>query len=177
LQNILKKRPDLECPENRELLAHWEELRGDAPVPQRSQFNPMNLPRHLPNLIVLEPDIPAKAQIRIFGTELTRRLGLDLTGADLFSLYQGQRAKDIVEMIACVVEHNAIAVAYSEWSTPSGHVFSTENVWVPLASDTGVINRVLGSIWEPTTPDVDIDDLGGTVAAAQRLSQRSFHKF
>jgi len=159
------------------LLAHWEELRGDAPVPPRSRFNPMTLPRHLPNLIVLEPEVPTKALIRIFGTELARRLGLDLTGADLFSLYQGDRAREVVEMIACVVEQNAVAVAYSEWSTPSGHVFSTENVWVPLASDTGTVNRVLGSIWEPTTSDVTIDDLGGAVAPAHRLSQRSFHKF
>ncbi len=159
------------------MLDHWDELRGDAPVPQRAQFNPMRMPRHLPNLIVLEPDLPSKALIRIFGTELTRRLGLDLTGADLFTLYQGERAQEVVDMIACVVEQKLVAVASSEWSTPSGHIFSTENMWIPLASDTGVINRVLGSIWEPTISDVNIDDLGGAVAPAQRLSLRSFHKF
>lgn len=174
---IISSRPDLERPENRELLDHWEKLRGSAPVPLRTQFNPMDKPKHLPNLVVLEPSVPDSANIRIFGTELARRLGLDLTGADLFSLYEGERARQIVEMIACVVNENAVAVAYSEWTTPSGHNFTTENMWLPLASQDGSINRILGSIWDMKEIRADLDDLGGGVSQAHRLSQRFFYKF
>lgn len=177
MSDIQTIRPVLERPENQELLGHWEKIRGDAHVPLRTEFNPMHVPKHLPNLVVLEPSIPQSANVRIFGTELTRRLGLDLTGADLFSLYEGERAEEVVEMISCVVEHQAIAVAYSEWTTPSGHAFTTENMWMPLASQEGTVNRVLGSIWEVVKARADIDDLGGAVAPAQRLSKRYLYKF
>lgn len=174
---IQETRPDLERPENRELLGHWEKIRGDAPVPLRAQFNPMDVPRHLPNLIVLEPKVPDNASVRIFGTELARRLGFDLTGIDLFSMYDGQRAREVVDMISHVVEQQAIAVAYSEWTTPSGHTFTTENLWMPLASQEGPVNRVLGSVWEVVEARADVDDLGGALALAQLLSRRAYYKF
>ncbi|MGD1933595.1 MAG: PAS domain-containing protein [Candidatus Phaeomarinobacter sp.] len=177
MPDLKSSRPDLELPENRDLLAHWEALRGADAVPLRTKFNPMDKPKHLPNLIVLEPSIPDSANIRIFGTALARRLGLDLTGQNLFSLYEGERADQVVEMIACVVNQTAVAVAYSEWTTPSGNKFTTENMWMPLASQDGSINRVLGSIWDMKEPSADLDDLGGGVSQAQRLSRRSFYKF
>lgn len=177
MPDIQEKRPDLERPENRELLEHWEKIRGEASVPLRTQFNPMDVPRHLPNLIVLEPLIPENANVRIFGTELARRLGFDLTGVDLFTLYSGEPAREVVDMISCVVEQRAVAVAYSEWTTPSGHSFTTENLWMPLASQAGPINRVLGSVWEVVEARADVDDLGGALALAQLLSERSFYQF
>ncbi len=80
-------------------------------------------------------------------------------------------------MISCVVEQRAVAVAYSEWTTPSGHSFTTENLWMPLASQAGPVNRVLGSVWEVVEARADVDDLGGALALAQLLSERSFNQF
>ena len=177
MPEIQNKKPTLRLRENEMLLDHWEALRGTASAPQRSAFNPMDLPGHLPRLVMLEPELPRRAVIRTFGTELARRLGVDLTGMDLFQAYGPGQDGDVRELVQCVSDRQAVAVAYSRWSTPSGHEFDTENLWLPFCSEDGAVTRILGSLWELEKPDTDIEDLGGSINTAQRLSERSFYRF
>jgi hypothetical protein len=177
MADIVPHRPILKRPENTALLEHWEALRGDAVAPQRSSFRPMDVPRHLPHLIMLEPDLPAKADIRIFGTELAHRLGYDLTGQNLFDLYESDRVHVVNELVTLVVEEHLVAVGYTDWTSPAGHVFTTENVWLPLISEHGKVTRLLGSFWELTAIDADIVSLGDSLDKAEGLSDRKFYRF
>ena len=177
MADIVPHRPVLKRPENSALLAHWDALRGDAVAPQRSSFHPMDVPRHLPRLIMLEPDLPAKADIRIFGTELAHRLGYDLTGQDMFDLYDSERVHVVRELVTLVAEQHLVAVGYTDWTTPAGHVFTTENVWFPLICEDGKVTRLLGSLWEMTAIDADIVSLGDSLDKAENLADRKFYQF
>ena len=132
----------------------------------------MDVPRHLPRLIMLEPSLPGNAAIRIFGTELAHRLGYDLTGQDMFDLYDSDRVHLVKELVTLVVEKHVVAVGYTEWTTPAGHVFTTENVWFPLISDDGTVTRLLGSFWELSAIDADIVSLGDSLDKAENLGSR-----
>lgn len=168
--------PDLSCPENRHVLEHWLGLRGGEAVPERTRFNPMQLPRILPRIIMLEPQGPESALIRTFGSELARRLGMDLTGIDLVSVYEGPRRRDVLELLHAVREERAIAVAYSEWTTPSGFRFVTENLWLPFAGGGGEVTRIMGALHEPDAPPEDMESLGGSVAASQSTTERRYYR-
>lgn len=174
---IHHRKPDLERPENEQLLDYWDRARGGAVLPPRSRFRPMDLPRHLPHIIMLEPDLPRQANIRIFGTQLSHRLGYDLTGVDMLSLYQAERADEVLEMLTYIAEEHLVTVASSTWTTPSGYTFNTENVWLPLAADDGSVTRILGSIWETAPIDADVVGLGDSVADAQSRAMRAFYRF
>lgn len=177
MADIVPHRPILKRPENTALLEHWEALRGDAVAPRRASFHPMDMPRHLPHLMMLEPDLPARADIRLFGTELAYRLGYDLTGQDMFDLYDGDRVHVVKELVTLVVEQHVVAVGYTDWTSPAGHVFTTENVWFPLISESGEVTRLLGSMWELAPIDADVVSLGDTLDKAENLSDRKFYQF
>lgn len=168
--------PKLEMPQNQRLLAHWESLRKGGQLPLRTDFNPMVVPALLPNMMVLEPHLPATATVRSFGTELAHRLGMDLTGEDLLSLYSDDRQELAQELVHTIVDARVVAVASSEWTTPSGHTYETENLWLPLVSETGEIIRILGSLWEVHEVRADVDDLGGSIDDSQKLARRVFYR-
>lgn len=173
---IHDRMPELACPENRAVLDYWLALRGDADMPPRDRFNPMRIGRHLPNVIMLEPQGPESAIVRTFGTELCRRLGVDLTGADLVQLYQGERRQGLRELIEGLTRARVISVAHSEWTTPSGHHFITENLWLPFAGADGSVTRMLGAIHEPQCAGVSLDALGGALDTAQQNLDRLFFR-
>ena len=168
--------PDLSCPENRAVLAHWMELRDCAPVPARERFNPMRLPRMLPHIIMLEPQGHESAIVRTFGTELARRLGLDLTGIDMVTMYQGPRRRDLMELLCMLRNQQVIAVAHTRWTTPNGHEFTTENLWLPFAGADGEVSRIMGALHEPQAPPANLDTLGGTFEDAQQSTERRYYR-
>ncbi|WP_353561940.1 PAS domain-containing protein [Pyruvatibacter sp. HU-CL02332] len=177
MTQIMLQQPVLKKQENREILAHWDSLRGGSASPRRSSFSPMDLPRHLPHMIMLEPQLPARADIRIFGTELAHRLGYDLTGQNMVELYKSERNSLVLEFLSLVVEKQVVTVTYTTWTTPAGHKFMTENIWLPLTSEEGKVSRILGSLWELAPIDDDMVSLGESLDEAEKLSERSYYKF
>lgn len=177
MRDILLQRPVLKRSENQEILEHWDGLRGGSAVPLRSSFRPANLPQHLPHMMMLEPNLPASADIRLFGTELVHRLGYDLTGQNMIDLYNNDRNHVALEFLSLVVEEQVVAVAYTNWTTPAGHKFTTENIWLPLVSEGGQVVRILGSLWELAPIDDDLVSLGDSLDEAERLADRKYYKF
>ena len=177
LPDIIDGRPALRLQQNRDLLAHWEKLRGTRRTPMRSDFNPMALPSYLPHLVMVEPKLPDEATIRIFGSELVHRLGMDLTGHNLLSLYSGEEQEKIFRLLCRLTEDQIVAQVYSSWKTPSGAAFETENLWLPLTAPDGTVTRLLGSIWELEAFKDENVALGGSVADALDLTERAFFRF
>jgi PAS domain S-box-containing protein len=68
------------------LKALWNELRGDRPLPQREEFDLTTMIRWAPHLSVAAVMPDGRIQFRLFGTELARVYGQDLTGRYLDEL-------------------------------------------------------------------------------------------
>ena len=68
------------------LQALWKELRGDRPLPQREEFDLTTMIRWAPHLSVAAVMPDGRIQFRLFGTELARVYGQDLTGRYLDEL-------------------------------------------------------------------------------------------
>jgi PAS domain S-box-containing protein len=67
-------------PELDALQALWAKLRGDRPLPQRASFDLKTLKRWASHLSIATVMPTGRFQFRLFGTELARVYGHDLTG-------------------------------------------------------------------------------------------------
>ena len=83
----------------------------------------------------------------------------------------------VLEFLSLVVEKQVVTVTYTTWTTPAGHKFMTENIWLPLTSEEGKVSRILGSLWELAPIDDDMVSLGESLDEAEKLSERSYYKF
>ena len=76
---FLENLPD--HPEICELHDYWKAICGDNAVPDRKDFSPVSVKKHLPHLAILEVDIATEAfEVRLFGTALMELFGEDRTG-------------------------------------------------------------------------------------------------
>jgi hypothetical protein len=74
----------LRTPLLRELADYWMSRRGTRRMPARADIDPVDLPRHLPNLILAEVQTdPLRFHFRVVGTALEAQLGRIYTGATI----------------------------------------------------------------------------------------------
>ena len=64
----------------------WSELRGDRPLPLRSDFDLQTMARWVANLSIATVTLEGRYRFRLFGSELARVYGQDLTGRFLDEL-------------------------------------------------------------------------------------------
>ncbi len=174
MPEIKNEKPAFKVRQNAELLQYWMDKRGEQMLPLRSDFNPMAIPKHLPYLIMLEPEPDYRMRIRLFGTELARALGADITGGDLMELYRPEERAGLRALIDTVAPNKAVSVVLTTWTTPTGYQYPTENLWLPLASDDGKVSRFLGSIRQYEVPQPEDEQLGGSVSSSMHISERQF---
>jgi hypothetical protein len=87
----VKKMPDFEPQPRtercRNILRHWQTLRGDRLRPCRSEIDPANMVRDLPHIGLFEVHAPDLTYCRLAGTAYRFSLGFELTGKNVVHLY------------------------------------------------------------------------------------------
>ncbi len=76
-------------PELNDLLGYWDRMRGDKQMPARADIDPLNIPRLLPHLALIETaESLGDFKYRLYGTEVCEGFGHDRTGARLGDLQE-----------------------------------------------------------------------------------------
>lgn len=71
----------VEQPVLQKLRAYWDAKRGARPYPSRDDIDPMELRFILGSLILIDVEQdPLRFRYRLFGSEIARRQGFDMTG-------------------------------------------------------------------------------------------------
>ena len=70
----------------REIITHWNAVRGDRDVPAKSDIDPGTLRAHLGSISIVEVDRWGEARFRIAGTRLRQILGGEMRGRCLSEL-------------------------------------------------------------------------------------------
>jgi hypothetical protein len=131
----------------RELHGYWlTKKKGDS-FPSRTEIDPIEMPRLLPNVILVDVlRDPLRFQIRLMGTECEAGYGADATGQSLDTLDFGNRAGDILE------DHRNAALSreplcksydFTKWD---GHDVRFELLLLPLSSDGSNVDMLLGGM-------------------------------
>jgi hypothetical protein len=98
-------------PSSREFFAYWDEKRGGARAPERSEIEPGAVRELLGDIFVLSYDATAGYPFRVAGTRVCALLGGDLKDRSFSALFAPDGRREIEDIIAVVSEEMLAAVA------------------------------------------------------------------
>jgi hypothetical protein len=98
-------------PSSREFFAYWDDKRGDARAPDRSEIEPGAVRELLGDIFVLSYDATSGYPFRVAGTRVCALLGCDLKNRSFSALFMPEARREIEEIIAVVAEEMLAAVA------------------------------------------------------------------
>lgn len=119
---------------------------GDLSVPQRSSFNPMDIPGLLPNIYLAELKSRYELHVRLSGTVLDRELPLDSSSRNAFDNYDKDQWEFYADMHANICRQPCGAYYSREVTMSNGESFMMARNSLPLADEQGVNRYIVGVI-------------------------------
>ena len=98
-------------PSSREFFAYWDDKRGGARAPDRSEIEPGAVRELLGDIFVLSFDQAAGFPFRVAGTRVCALLGSDQKGLSFLALFAPGARREIEDIINVVAEEMLAAVA------------------------------------------------------------------
>ena len=130
---------------SRELFQYWNKLRGDNSAPSRHEFEPAYIGNILPSVFMLEltSDI---ASLKLAGGDICALFDDELRGKSFSGLWlNGVERKPSTIVAQCASEQLPFVMTADGLST-SGTVNKLEMLLLPLMSENGQFDRVIGSL-------------------------------
>jgi hypothetical protein len=119
-------------PSSREFFAYWDEKRGGARAPDRSEIEPGAVRELLGDIFVLSYDATSGYPFRVAGTRVCALLGCDLKDRSFSALFAPDARREIEEIIAVVAEEMLAAVAGITATSEDGSPAHLELLLLPF---------------------------------------------
>jgi hypothetical protein len=119
-------------PSSREFFAYWEEKRGGARAPDRSEIEPGAVRELLGDIFVLSYYAACGYPFRVAGTRVCALLGRDLKDKSFSALFAVDGRREIEEIIAVVAEEMLAAVAGITATSQDGSTAHLELLLLPF---------------------------------------------
>jgi hypothetical protein len=123
-------------PSSRAFFAYWDEKRGSARAPDRSDIEPGALRELLGDIFVLSYDPRAGHPFRVAGTRVCALLGCDRKGTSFSALFTPACRREIEDIIGIVAEEMLAAVAGISATGPDGSSAHLELLLLPFNNRT-----------------------------------------
>lgn len=137
----------------------WNNLRNGRIAPYRSEIDPRTIASYLDSTFILELIGSDKMRFRLAGTRLCEAYGMELRGMSAYSLWQGECRDTIRALTMDVIKKPSVGHASCTVETASGMLHNAEFLFMPLRSDFGDIDRILGCAFYTTSAQKNIVDL------------------
>jgi hypothetical protein len=121
-------------PSSRAFFAYWDEKRGTARAPDRSEIEPSAVRELLGDIFVLSYDNSAGYPFRVAGTRVSALLGCDLRDRSFSALFRPDGRREIEEIIAVVAEEMLAAVAGITATAQDGSRAHLELLLLPFSA-------------------------------------------
>jgi hypothetical protein len=119
-------------PASRAFFAYWDDKRGGARAPDRSDIEPGAVRELLGDIFVLSYDETGGFPFRVAGTRVCALLGCDLKNKSFSALFTPQSRGTIDEIVTVVAEEMLAAVAGINATTPDGRTVPLELLLLPF---------------------------------------------
>lgn len=121
----------------RALSEYWQSLQREAAdgVPTRSMLDPSAIKPLLPYLVLHDLATPGKSIMRLVGTAITQRIGLDPTGRNYLELVNKSRRASAYLYLNTIANHPCGMRNINEVRYMSGKHTTAEAVGLPLRHD------------------------------------------
>ncbi len=124
---------------------YWTALRGNRPMPLRSEIDPRGLKGALEYCFVLERIAPGLARLRVAGSHLGDLMGMEVRGMPISSFLDADSRQAFGEMLEEVFETPATATVTLVSEQGFGRPTMTARmILMPVKSDLGDTSRILG---------------------------------
>jgi hypothetical protein len=132
--SVVRGKADMKHPSTREFFAYWDEKRGSARAPDRSEIEPGAVRELLGDIFVLSYDAPAGYPFRVAGTRVCALLGGDLKDRSFSTLFAPESRREIADIIAVVSEEMLAAVAGLTATAQDGSLAHLELLLLPFSA-------------------------------------------
>jgi len=160
--------------QNRELLDYWRSLQAEpGDVPPRARFDPMAVPRVLPDLMLLERIGEADFKVRLMGTALAERSCVDLTGQPLLEALPDVLRHPAAGSLAEVLSLPCVYLLRRRLRQSSGTIPLIEALHLPLSDKSGGAAFVLTTVLEFEGPVEELDETSSDDWQSPGVRQRA----
>jgi hypothetical protein len=121
-------------PSTREFFAYWDERRGGARAPDRSEIEPGAVRELLGDIFVLSYDATVGHPFRVAGTRVCALLGCDLKDRSFSALFAPEARREIEDIITVVSEEMLVAVAGISATCEDGSAAHLELLLLPFSA-------------------------------------------
>jgi hypothetical protein len=130
-----------------EVKAYWESLSEDHPIPYRSDVDPRRIQKLLKHSFILERIAPGMARLRVSCNTLSDVMGMDMRGMPMSALINGDSREAFGDVLEKVFSSPAVGrIELTTRRTFGRSGLRAEMMLLPLRSDSGEVNRILGAI-------------------------------
>jgi hypothetical protein len=133
-------------PSSREFFTYWDEKRGAARAPDRSDIEPGAVRELLGDIFVLSYDAAAGHPFRVAGTRVCALVGRDLKDRSFSALFAADARREIDDIIAVVAEEMLAAVAGITATSEDGSPAHLELLLLPFSARAHTPLSLTGSI-------------------------------
>ena len=133
-------------PSSREFFTYWDEKRGAARAPDRSDIEPGAVRELLGDIFVLSYDAAAGHPFRVAGTRVCALVGRDLKDRSFSALFAADARREIEDIIAVVAEEMLAAVAGITATSEDGSPAHLELLLLPFSVRAHTPLSLTGSI-------------------------------
>ena len=131
------------------LFEHWSALRSQSDVPNRCEIDPRVFPDALENTFLFERIGAGDFRARLAGMSLCEMMGMEVRGQSAASFMQSSERGEIQKTLEQILIRPAIGELTLTGTDLSGVQVEVSMILLPLRSDKGEVNRVIGCISHP----------------------------
>ena len=147
--SVQQKETIMQNPIFNNLFEHWSALRDGIDVPNRSEIDPRVFPDALENTFIFERISEGDFRTRLAGMNLCDMMGMEVRGQSAASFMQHAERSRIENVLEHILIRPAIGELTLTGQDLTGHELDVNMILLPLRSDMGDINRVIGCISYP----------------------------
>jgi len=131
------------------LYEHWSALREGNDVPNRCEIDPRVFPDALENTFIFERIAKGDFRARLAGMNLCEMMGMEVRGQSAASFMQSDQRDQIQKVLEQILRRPAIGELALTGLDLKGSTVEVSMILLPLRSDMGEVNRVIGCISFP----------------------------
>ena len=134
------------------LFEHWSALRSRNDVPNRCEIDPRVFPDALENTFIFERIAKSDFRTRLAGMNLCDMMGMEVRGLSAASFMLSHERDRIQQVLEQILARPAIGELALIGRDLAGKEVAVNMILLPLRSDMGEVNRVIGCISYPQKP-------------------------
>lgn len=136
----------MDHPNTQAIFRYWNELRGDRDAPTRSEVDPRRIAEALEVMFIFEALPDGRLRFRLAGTALCEMMGMEARGMPAEALMTDAHGAELTGLARRVLGAPGVGLMRVRGVDAAGTEWSGEALLLPLRSELGELDRVLGCV-------------------------------